>query len=48
LVFDTDGFPGLGLIADNYSELTTGTTYDRAVATLQGVGWQFSGNHYKE
>ncbi|KKN03998.1 hypothetical protein LCGC14_1102090 [marine sediment metagenome] len=48
LMLDTDGFPGLGLIADNYSELTTGTTYDRAVATLQGVGWQFSGNHYKE
>ncbi|KKL21707.1 hypothetical protein LCGC14_2442730 [marine sediment metagenome] len=48
LMLDTDGNPGLGLIADNYSELTTGTTYDRAVATLQGVGWQFSGNHYKE
>jgi hypothetical protein len=48
LMLDTDGNPGLGLIADNYSELTTGTTYDRAVATLQGDGWQFSGNHYKE
>jgi len=48
LVLDTDGNPGLGLIADNYSELVTGSSYDRAVATLQGVGWQFSGNHYKE
>ena len=48
LMLDTDGNPGLGLIADNYSELAAGSTYDRAVATLQGVGWQFSGNHYSE
>ncbi len=48
LVLDTDGNPGLGLIADNYSELVTGSTYDRSVSTLQNVGWQFSGNHYKE
>ena len=48
LVLDTDGNPGLGFIADNYSELVTNSTYDRNVATLQGVGWQFSGNHYKE
>ena len=48
LILDTDGNPGLGLIADNYSELVTGSSYDRSVATLQNVGWQFSGNHYKE
>lgn len=48
LTLDTDGNPGLGLIADNYSELAAGSAYDRAVATLQGVGWEFSGNHYAE
>ena len=48
LMLDTDGNAGLGLIADNYSELVTGSTYDRGVSTLQTAGWQFSGNHYKE
>lgn len=48
LTLDTDGNPGLGLIADNYSELAAGSAYDRAVATLQGDGWNFSGNHYSE
>ena len=32
----------------NVTPATTASTYDRDVATLQGVGWQFSGNHYKE
>lgn len=45
---DTAGNTGNGLIAGNYSELSAGNSYDAAVATLQGRGWQLSGNHYGE
>lgn len=48
LLVDTGGNTGTGLIADNYSELAAGSSYDAAVATLQGRGWQLSGNHYGE
>ena len=38
-----------GLVADNWYETATDTgTYDVAVATMQGNGIQFSGNHYSE
>lgn len=48
-LLDTDGNTGNGLIAGNWLETATGTaSYDRAVATLQGDGWQFSDNHYSE
>ena len=48
-LLDTDGNAGLGLISDNFLETATDTaSYDRAVATLKGVGWNFSGNHYSE
>lgn len=48
-LLDTQGNAGTGLIADNYLETATDTSsYDRSVATLQGDGWQFSGNHYSE
>lgn len=48
-LFDTDGNAGLGLISDNWLETATDTaSYDRSVATLKGVGWNFSGNHYSE
>ena len=48
-LFDTDGNAGNGLIADNWLETATDTgSYDRTVAALQAVGWQFSGNHYSE
>lgn len=37
------------LVADNWSPYATNaTTYDDTVATLQGLGLQFSGNHYSE
>ncbi len=45
---DTQGNTGTGLIAGNYSELTAATSYDAVVGTLQGKGWQISGNNYKE
>lgn len=48
LILDTQGYTGTGFIYDNYSELAHGNSYDAAVATLQGNGWQISGNHYKE
>lgn len=48
LILDTGGVTGTGFIYDNYSELTAGSSYDASVGTLQGNGWQLSGNHYKE
>ncbi len=48
LIFDTQGNAGTGIIYDNYSELAHGNSYDASVATLQGLGWQLSGNHYAE
>ena len=48
LTLDTDGNAGTGFIYDNWSELASGSAYDRAVATLQGDGWQLAGNHYAE
>ena len=48
LIFDAQGNTGTGFIIDNYSELAHGNSYDEAVSTLQGNGWQISGNHYKE
>lgn len=48
-LFDSQGNSGTGLFANNFLETATDTgSYDRAVATLQGDGWQFSGNHYSE
>lgn len=48
LILDTGGNTGTGFIYDNYSELAHGNSYDASVATLQGKGWQISGNHYAE
>ena len=48
LLVDTGGNTGTGFIADNYSELAAASSYDASVATLQGKGWQISGNNYKE
>ncbi len=48
LILDTGGVTANGFIYDNYSELAAGSSYDAAVATLQGKGWQISGNHYAE
>jgi len=49
LLLDTDGNAGNGLIAGNWLETATDTSsYDRSVATLQGDGYSFSGNHYSE
>lgn len=40
---------GDGLVADNWFETATdAATYDITVATAQGNGWNFSGNHYSE
>lgn len=49
LLLDTQGNSGNGLIAGNWLETATDTSsYDRSVSTLQGDGWNFSGNHYSE
>lgn len=48
LLLDTGGNAGNGLIAGNWLETAAGASYDAAVATLQGNGWQFAGNHYSE
>ena len=47
-LLDTGGFTGTGFIYDNWSELAAASSYDASVATLQGKGWQISGNHYAE
>lgn len=47
-LIDTQGNTGNGLIAGNWSELAAGASYDAAVATLQGNGWQLAGNNYSE
>lgn len=48
-LLDTDGNAGTGLITNNFLETATDTaSFDRNVATLQGVGWQISGNQYAE
>lgn len=40
---------GDGLVCDNWFETATdAATYDIAVATAQGNGWNFSDNHYSE
>ncbi len=48
LLLDTQGNTGTGFIYDNWSELAAGSSYDASVGTLQGKGWQISGNHYAE
>ena len=48
ILVDTGGNTGTGLIAGNYSELNAAASYDASVATLQGKGWQISGNNYGE
>ncbi len=48
LIIDTQGGTANGFIYDNYSELAASSSYDAAVGTLQGKGWQISGNHYAE
>ena len=48
LILDTQGNTGTGIIYDNFSELNAASSYDASVATLQGNGWQISGNHYGE
>lgn len=48
LILDSQGNTANAFLTDNYSELVTGSSYDASVATLQGQGIQFAGNHYKE
>ncbi|MDK1104293.1 MAG: right-handed parallel beta-helix repeat-containing protein [Actinomycetota bacterium] len=48
LIFDSQGKTGTGIIYDNWSEKSSATSYDAIVGTLNGQGWQFSGNHYGE
>lgn len=48
-MLDSGGNAATGLIAGNYLETATdGGSYDDTVATLQGQGLNFSGNHYSE
>ncbi len=48
LILDSQGNTAPSFLTDNYSELATGSSYDASVATLQGQGIQFAGNHYAE
>lgn len=48
LILDSQGNTATGFVTDNFSELATGASYDASVATLQGQGIQFAGNHYSE
>ena len=48
LILDSQGNTAPSFVTDNYSELAAGASYDAAVATLQGQGIQFAGNHYSE
>jgi hypothetical protein len=48
-MLDSGGNAATGLICDNFMETATdATSYDDTVATLQGQGLNFSGNHYSE
>ena len=48
-LLDSGGNTATGLVCGNYLETATNaTSYDATVATLQGQGIQFSGNHYSE
>ena len=48
LLLDSQGNTADGLVADNWLETAAGSSYDASVATLQGQGIQFAGNHYSE
>lgn len=48
LILDSQGNTAPSFVVDNFSELATGSSYDASVATLQGQGIQFAGNHYSE
>ena len=48
LLMDSQGNTANGLVADNWLETAAGSSYDASVATLQGQGIQFAGNHYSE
>ncbi len=48
LTLDSQGNTADGLVAGNWGELAAASSYDASVATLQGQGIQFSGNHYSE
>ena len=48
-VLAAGGNAATGLLADNWSPYATNaTSYDDTVAALQGLGLNFSGNHYSE
>lgn len=48
LTLDSQANTATGHVFDNWSELANSAAYDASVATLQGQGIQFSGNHYSE
>lgn len=48
-LLDSGGNAATGVVCGNYLETATNaSSYDDTVATLQGQGIQFSGNHYSE
>ncbi|MCH7491379.1 MAG: hypothetical protein IID05_11875, partial [Gemmatimonadetes bacterium] len=48
-MLDSGGNAAVALVAGNWLQNATNTgSYDATVATLQGQGIEFSGNHYSE